>query len=297
MLRPVPRGSIFIHATQFPSLSLFRWLDRRPDVKPVFFIHDLLPIRCPDFFTAGNAEWHRQFMEVFVCYGRAAIVNTEVAKNDVVAFLRTRTSSDKQILAVPMPASPIFARATPPDAELRARPYFVICGTIEPRKNHLLLLKIWQELLRSEGPKAPKLVIIGRRGWNNQAAFDLLDRAPWVASHIIEVAGLSTNAMKHIVANARALLMPSFAEGYGLPIVEAMAVGTPVIASDIAVFRAIGGERVTYCNPNDTAPWLEAVRVHAGSGRQNLNVAMTENENRTAWENYFRNITMFISSL
>src|SRR5262249_9548006 len=102
IFRPVPKDSIFIHATQFPNLPLFRWLDQRPDVKPVFFIHDLLPVHRPDFFTAENAEWHRQFMEIFLRYGRAAIVNTEVVKNDVLAFLKARTSDDKQVIAAPM---------------------------------------------------------------------------------------------------------------------------------------------------------------------------------------------------
>ena len=295
--RSVAKDSIFIHATQFASMRLFRWLDRRPDVKPVFFIHDLLPLHHPDLFTAKNAEWHRLFLEIFLRYGRAAIVNSETVRNDVVAFLRTRTSGDKQILAAPMPASPVFARPAPPDADLRARPYFVICGTIEPRKNHLLLLKVWQELVRSEGATAPVLVIVGRRGWNNQAVFDLLDRAPWVSSHVVEVAGLSTAAMKHIVANARALLMPSFAEGYGFPIVEALTAGTPVIASDIDVFKEMGRGRLTYCDPGDPAPWLEAVRVRARSGLQQSNAATPESENQTAWEEYFRSITTFVSSL
>jgi glycosyltransferase involved in cell wall biosynthesis len=297
ILRRVPKGSIFIHTTQFPFFHLFRWLERRPDVKPVFFIHDLLPIRFREFFTVENANWHQRFLEIFVRYGRAAIVNSEVVKNDVIAFLKTRACNNKQILVAPMPAASIFVRATPVDVELRARPYFVICGTIEPRKNHLLLLKVWQELVRSEGSKAPKLVIIGRRGWNNEEVFDRLDRAPWVSSHVIEVAGLTSNAMRQVVANARALLMPSFAEGYGFPIVEALAIGTPVIASDIAVFREIGGGRINYCKPNDTTSWLKAVRTHAVSEWRNSESATTEAENQTTWESYSRSIAAFVGGL
>jgi glycosyltransferase involved in cell wall biosynthesis len=297
LLRSIPRGSIFIHTTQFPFVKLFQWLDHRPDVKPVFFIHDLLPIQFREFFTAQNADWHRQFLEIFVHYGRAAIVNSEAVKSDLVAYLQTQRSENKRILVAPMPAAPIFARVAPPDVELRAQPYFVICGTIEPRKNHLLLLKVWQELIKSDGARAPKLVIIGRRGWNNREIFDLLDRVPSVASHIIEVAGLSTHAMKQIVANARALLMPSFAEGYGFPIVEALATGTPVIASDIAVFREIGGRRIAYCAVNDTVSWLNAVRAHVTSGSRASETAMTEADSKTAWNNYSRNISAFISSI
>jgi len=140
-------------------------------------------------------------------------------------------------------------------------------------------------------------VIVGRRGWNNQAVFDLLDQAPWVASHVVEVAGLSTGAVKHIVANARALLMPSFAEGYGFPIIEALAAGTPVIASDITVFREVSGARATYCNPGETMPWLGAVRAYAASGSQHSGAAMADSENRVAWNDYFRSVNMFVSNL
>ena len=295
--RQIPRGSVFLHTTQFPFLSLFRWLERRLDVKPVFFIHDLLPLAFRDFFTIENTDWHERFLEIFVRYGCAAIVNSEAVKKDLESFLRARNCDTKNILVVPMPAAPMFVRALPVDIELRAQPYFVICGTIEPRKNHILLLKVWQELVRSEGAKSPKLVIIGKRGWKNEEVFDLLDRAPWVSSHVVEVAGLASNAMRQIMANARALLMPSFAEGYGFPIVEALATGTPVVASDIAVFREVGGEQINYCEPNNMNSWLDAVRALAVSEWRDSDAATSEADNRAAWQSYFQSVDGFLSSL
>jgi glycosyltransferase involved in cell wall biosynthesis len=140
-------------------------------------------------------------------------------------------------------------------------------------------------------------VIIGRRGWDNAEVFNILDQAPYETSPIIEVAGLASNAMRHIMANARALLMPSRAEGYGLPIVEALATGTPVIASDLDVFREIGGARMTYCRLDSTEAWLEAVQTHAAVDRKNSEAAMTQADNRAAWESYFRQVSRFMTEL
>ena len=124
-------------------------------------------------------------------------------------------------------------RADVVDRDLAASPYFVVLGTIEPRKNHLLLLNIWRRLAEQQR-SPPKLVIIGTRGWENEQVLDVLDRSVLVRPHVVEGSGMGDRGLMRLLANARALLMPSFAEGYGLPVVEALSLGTPVVASDIA---------------------------------------------------------------
>lgn len=171
-------------------------------------------------------------------------------------------------------------------------PYVVVCGTIEPRKNHRLLLALWQRLVETEGPQTPKLVIAGRRGWNNAEVLARLDGLP-AQSPIIEAAGLSTAGLKRILANARALLMPSLAEGYGFPVVEALAAGTPVIASDIPVFREIGGDRVTYCDPRDSESWRAAILAHRGPRAPSP--AGQEAANAAAWARYRGRLAAFIA--
>lgn len=288
----VPRNATFLHATQFPSMAMFRWLDSRPDVTPIFFVHDLLPLTHPEWFTARNAAEHRMFLDVLARHARAAIVNTRTVADELRDLLKARGVRPIPILAAPMPAAPVFAAAEPADAALSAVPYVVVCGTIEPRKNHRLLLALWQRLVETEGPQTPKLVIAGRRGWNNAELLARLDGLP-AQSPIIEAAGLSTAGLKRILANARALLMPSLAEGYGLPVVEALAAGTPVIASDIPLFREIGGDRVTYCDPRDSESWRAAILAHRGP--RSPSPAGQEAANAAAWARYRGRLAAFIA--
>ena len=154
-------------------------------------------------------------------------------------------------------------------------PYFVILSTIEPRKNHLLLLQLWQRLVESMGDAAPRLVVIGRRGWENEVVFRLLDRMGGASGgsggsgrsgrsgHVAECAGFDDAALSSLLRGARALLSPSFAEGYGLPVAEALALGTPVIASDIAAHREVAAGRAELLDPLDGAAWQRAIVEHA----------------------------------
>src|SRR5205823_1812943 len=124
------------------------------------------------------------------------------------------------------------------DAPIRAAvPYFVVLSTIEPRKNHELLLRLWQRLAERHGAAAPRLVLVGHRGWENDAVFKLLDSLRGNSPHVVECPDLDDAALAAVLRGARALLSPSFAEGFGLPVVEALALGTPAIASDIAAHR------------------------------------------------------------
>ncbi len=224
-LSSVAKNAYFFHTTQAPNARLFRWLHKRPDVNSVFFIHDLLPLHLPQFFTSPNIRMHRDFLEVFVRYAAAAVVNTEIVRDDIADFLETRGRKGIPVFVNPMPAAPIFCREPEFDPKLRSRPYFVVCGTIEPRKNHALLLRIWHRLRLTLQKKTPTLVIIGQRGWSNGSVFRLLDRDMSLRDCVIEVSGLSSAGVRNIVSNARALLMPSYDEGYGLPIVEARMLG------------------------------------------------------------------------
>ncbi len=297
----LPKGAVYLNVSQFPLwiASYFRWTKQRPDIRPVFFIHDLLPIETPEYFRKVEYEVHRRRLKNLAQFGAAAIVTTQVVRAALEHHLTSLGRADMPILVAPIPAAPIFWRRDALDSELSGHPYFIVCGTIEPRKNHLMLLHVWRELVRRDGAAAPKLVLVGTRGWENENVVDLLERCQAISAHVIEVSGLSTPSFKRLLDSARALLMPSFAEGYGLPVAEALAANVPVIASDLQVFWETGGERITTISPIDGEKWLETIRAFARADPAELRAvsAGRETPDRPNWDGYFAKIENFLASL
>ena len=115
--------------------------------------------------------------------------------------------------------------------------------------------------------------------------------------HVIAVTGLSTPGLKRLMDNAQAVLMPSFAEGYGLPVHEALAAGAPVIASDIPVFREIGAPGVTLLSPLDGEAWLETVHRLAQSGRSPDDPVGGRVRATADWSDYFGRLDTFVAAL
>ena len=146
---------------------------------------------------------------------------------------------------------------------LIAEPYFVVLGTIEPRKNHLLLLQVWRRLVEHHGSRAPRLVLIGQRGWECENVVDLLERCEALRGMVTELPACSDADLHCYLHHAQALLFPSFAEGYGMPVLEALAQGVPVIASSLPVFQEFARDIPEYIDPLDGRSWLETIMEYA----------------------------------
>ena len=171
--------------------------------------------------------------------------------------------------------APIHAVALPTEAAFRpsgaprgaGRPYFIVCGTIRPRKNHALLLEVWRRLAAAMGEDAPRLVIAGRRAGSAREIGAALDAPGPLRRLVLEAPQLTTAALA-LLMQGEALLSPSFAEGYGLPVAEALACGTPAVAADNPVYRALWSGRAQLLPPDDVEAWAAAVAgARAGTGR------------------------------
>lgn len=230
----------------------------------VCMVHDLIPIEYPEYARPGGAELHARRMDNVAAHADAVIVNSAATGRSFQPWIARSGRSIATHVALlgteRMPAG----EDTKQDDD---RPWFVCLGTIEPRKNHLLLLHLWRDLAQTLPPaQVPRLVVIGRRGWENEQVLDMLERCPALAPYVEEVSGCSDRRLATLVRGARALLMPSFAEGFGMPVAEALSVGVPVICSDIPAHREVGLDAPDYADPLDGARWKALVQDHAARG-------------------------------
>jgi glycosyltransferase involved in cell wall biosynthesis len=161
----IPEGAIYLSVAQhaFEHDRFFRWLDKRPDVRPVFFVHDLLPLDFPEFFPTGYQE---RFLRRVRTMRRASALVT--SSQSVAARVRNEFEAhghhNVRIHVEPLPSPLENSPSIRSTAQISVDPYFLMIGTIEPRKNHDLLLHVWRTLADRANFRA-RLVLVGNKGW------------------------------------------------------------------------------------------------------------------------------------
>ncbi|AYJ87117.1 glycosyltransferase family 1 protein [Sphingomonas paeninsulae] len=216
-------------------------------VSVYFFVHDLIPLQRPEWFSAGGVEEFREWMDTVVT-ADGALCSSEAVANDVRDYVLPRLSPGHRPYRIgyshlgtdiarsaPSMGLPVDAQSVL--AELKARPTFLMLGTLEPRKAHRQALAAFQMLWR-EGIGV-NLVIVGRWGWK-MGNFDqeLRDHRE-MSRRLFWLNGISDAYLELIFAECNCLLAASEAEGFGLPLVEAAQRGLLIIARDIPVFREV----------------------------------------------------------
>ena len=255
-------------------------------LRPLFFLHDLIPISHPEYCRPGEEDKHHRRLETMLSVGCGLIVNSAATLDDLNAYVVERGVGVPPCVIAPL--APARLPAPGCDRPL-ASPYFVVLGTIEPRKNHLLLLHLWRQLAQTLGEAAPHLVVIGQRGWECEQVVDLLDRCRPLQCLVLEKARCNDQELATWLYHSRALLFPSFVEGFGIPLVEALTLGVPVIASDLAVFREIAGAIPEYLDPLDGPGWMRLILDYLSPASRAREVQIERMRDYVApsWEAHF----------
>jgi len=235
--------------------ALMRAFLKRENARLVCLVHDLIPIQYPEYARPGGADLHARRMWTVASMSDGIIANSQATLDALQPWLDR--AGKQPLTAVAHLGTEVHDNVVPRDAD---RPYFICVGTIEPRKNHLLLLHLWRAMAEKRGPEAvPRLVLVGRRGWENEQVIDLLERCPALKDCVEEHSGLPDAQVQAMIAGARALLLPSFAEGYGMPVTEALALKVPVVCSDLPALREAGGGAPLFLDPLDGPAWQAAI--------------------------------------
>ena len=280
--RRLPRGTAYVnvgHANLSPRVM--QAVRAIPDAQIVVMVHDTIPLDYPQYCRPGMQA----------AFAKKLAVVAEHA--DFVLHTAQSTRMQTELHFNPIPAgivAPLGVEISPPDARLLGAtkpPYFVALGTIEPRKNIGLLVKVWRELQNGSGP-VPHLYVVGNRGWAEPVLYN--DLAALVADgHATMMHSLSDGAVTALLQGARALLFPSLAEGYGLPPIEAAALGVPVLAGKLPVVVEMLGDYPVYLDTSDVYAWVSAVH-HQIRPRMQPSGAQQDNRVPPTWADHFDHV-------
>jgi glycosyltransferase involved in cell wall biosynthesis len=296
----IPHDALFVNVTQNPTLvpRAGAFLARRPDLRGVFLVHDLIPIDYPEFFAERRKGEFRAVLDALFRHGRAYITTTQDVRLRLLEERRRLGFGPAPVHVEPLPLPPGFDGPVAFDRRLVDANYVVTVGTIEPRKNHWLLLHLWRDMIRA-GDNPPKLVVVGALGWENTSLQLMLQRTPEFAGRVLHVSGLGNAGLRSVIAHAKALLMPSFIEGYGIPVIEAAALGTPIIASTGTVFSDVSQGLATLVHPLDGPGWRQAILAAAAAPSPKLagSIGPLPGFRPPVESTYFANVRDFLAGL
>lgn len=220
-------------------------------------LHDTIPLDAPSTQRADTIDKFRDFIRNIASSATHIIFTTHAARAKARPYLERAGSGAEEIIA---PIGVDLPNASAVAVEGARWPYFVALGTIEPRKNHGFLLDIWEEMgAHSRSQPMPQLHIIGRRGWCVEELWSRMEASELRGRTLFLHGALSDGESRYLVENATALLFPSIVEGFGLPPLEALSLGTNVLCSDENVSRETIGKHGMLLETSNHAVWTAKI--------------------------------------
>jgi glycosyltransferase involved in cell wall biosynthesis len=217
-------------------------------------VHDLAYLRYRETVT-GDAAAYADLVPQALRRGAHVLAVSQAMADEIAAEYGL---GEERITVARHGVDPAWASAQPAPAADRARlglpeRYVLFVGNLEPRKNLGTLVRAHAAARRAD-PSVPVLVLVGPAGWG-----DRWQGAPPDPRDVVTAGYLTDGELRAVVAGARAVCMPSHYEGFGLPVLEALAAGRPVLASDIPAHREVAQGHATLLPATDVPAWSEAL--------------------------------------
>ncbi len=245
----------------------------RLGMRLVVLMHDVIPVRRPEWVDRGTVRVFRDWYRTVLPLADYVFANSRATAEDVARWCE-RDSIRLSVPVQPLPIGTGFGAVRPcaeempdrlPDvllSVLQGRPYVLFVSTIEARKNHLLLFRVWRRLLSEMGAQnVPDLVFAGKVGWMVGDLMSQIENSRNLDGRLHVIEGLDDRALRAVYGGCLFTVFPSFYEGWGLPVSESMAMGRPCVCSNATALPEAGGALARYFDPFDVTDATRVIRA------------------------------------
>ncbi len=257
----------------------------RPGLIPfIVTVHDLCCFHHPEWFPLSRRFYFQRFMRAGIQNARHIIADSQATADDITAILGVPAT---RITTVPLGLNAEFQPASHEDQnQLRRRyclpeQFFLFVGTIEPRKNLQRIINAWARI----ADKGPDLVIAGRLGWKVSPKA-LTTTIPRLVKHVHWLEHVPGEYLPALYSAATAFIWPSLMEGFGLPVLESMACGTPALTANSSSLPEVAGDAALLVNPLDETAIADGMRalIEDDSLREQLRKRGLKRAKQFTWE-------------
>ena len=249
----------WIH-TDFAAIAQ---LKSRSGWRHVILCHDLIPIQFPQWYSQSDVDGFRTYYDLALARADRVMFTSNCTANAAQTYTKTLGIELKDFAIVPM-GSDIEAakhvRTELPDG-LETSKYALFVSTVEPRKNHRLLVEAWRRLAKSGVIERSgfKLVFVGRPGWMMGSFYDEIATDAHIKDSVVHLQNAGDDALSRLYRDAAFCLYPPLYEGYGLPIIEALAYGKALLVSNAGPMPEIAGDYAIALDPQEPGAWANAM--------------------------------------
>jgi glycosyltransferase involved in cell wall biosynthesis len=264
-------------------------------------IHDLGPIYTPQF-SSHSTESLTKYCHEIVPICSLVLVVSEHAKKELEGWLKDHKYSTPPIRVFRNGDDFAFAKARQPDDQgfvksgLKGKDFVLVHGTVEIRKNHMLYYYVYK-LAKQRGIKLPKLLISGRLGWHTEVIHDLITNDEDVNKDILFLNSVTDEELSWLFDNAIFSMYVSFYEGWGVPVAESLARGTPCITANVGSMLEIADGIVYYSSPASTDELLAQMQYLLEPTNLLAARERTKKYKLTSWGDSFKQVNKHIKEV